>query len=102
MMEEEIMQEICENQKVEEEAEDKEDGDNENETEMKPKQQEIHQAIETFDNFSLSTESREIGTVALKVPSLIETELNYSMENVQNFVNKKSFTLVRPYFQNGR
>ena len=76
-----MIQEICEDETVEEE-EDKGDRDNENEIAVKPTQQDIQQAIETPINFSMFTESVEIGAIVSKASLLIELESHCSMRQM--------------------
>ena len=48
----------------------------------KPTAEEICKAIDTLVNFSMFTESGEIGTMALKAAKLFEKELRESMKQI--------------------
>ena len=70
MTDEEILQEIQEIDTVEEKENDSVD-----EMVAKPTPEETRNAIETLVNFSMFTESGEIGDIAVKASTLVEKEL---------------------------
>ena len=74
---EKIVQDLIEVGKEEVQEEDEEVTD---ETITKPTTEEIRNAIYTFVNISMVTQSGEIGTIALKVAKLFGKELNESMK----------------------
>ena len=57
----------------------------------KPTAEEIRKAIDTLVDFSMFTESGEIGTMALKAAKLFEKELRESMKQIfiSDFFEKK-------------
>ena len=77
MTDEEIAQDLIE---VAEEEDQEEDEEVTNETITKPTTEEIHKAIDTLVDFSMFTQSGEIGTIALKAKKLFEKELCKSMK----------------------
>ena len=54
---------------------------------MKPTAEEIRKAIDTIVDFSMFTQSGEIGKIALKAAKLFEKELCESMK--QTFISDK-------------
>ena len=74
---EEIVQDLIE---VAEEEVQEEDEEVTNETITKPTTEEIHKAIDTLVDFSMFTQSGEIGTIVLKAKKLFEKELCKSMK----------------------
>ena len=72
--------------------------------EVEKKTAEIQQAVETLVNFSMFTESREMGAITLKASSFIEMTLNPIHETddrhkrfhktVENVVAFKSISIV--------
>ena len=56
---------------------------------MKPTTEEIRITIDTLVNFSIFTQSGEIGTIALKAAKLFEKELRESMKLISDFFEEK-------------
>ena len=70
----EILEEIR-GDTVEVEEDDEEEGTAEDEVPVKPLNEEVRQAIETLLTYSLFTESGEVGAMATKISSVVESEL---------------------------
>ena len=66
----------------------------------KPTAEEICKAIDTLVDFSMFTESGEIGTIALKAAKLFEKELRESMKQIfiSDFFEKKWLFLRRWFY----
>ena len=64
---------------------------------MKPMTEEIWKAIDTLVNFSMFTESSEIGTIAMKTSTLFEKELCKSMKqtSILDFFKKIKKSYIR-------
>ena len=94
MTDKEIVQDIRDivEEEVQEvdEVVDEEDAD---ESLTKPTTKEMRQAIDTLLNFSMFTESGEIGTIAMKASNLFEKELCESMRqtSISDFFQKINF-----------
>ena len=82
MTDEELVQDLIEIAEEEVQEEDEEVTD---ETITKPTTEEIRKAIDTLVDFSMFTQSGEIGTIALKAAKLFEKELCESMR--QTFIS---------------
>ena len=61
----------------------------------KPTTVEIREAIDTLVNFSMFTESDEIGTTAMKASTLFEKELIQSMKQHQFWTFSKKQYYIR-------
>ena len=90
MGDEEIVQDLIEVAKEDVPEEDEEVTD---ETIAKPRADKLCQAIDTLVNFSMFSQTGEIGTTALKAAKLFEKELCQSMKQtfISEFFKKKSF-----------
>ena len=66
----------------------------------KPTAEEIRKAIDTLVDFSMFTESGEIGTMALKATKLFEKELRESMKQIfiSDFFEKKWLFMRRWFY----
>ena len=67
---------------MEVEEDDEEEGTAEDEVPVKPSNEEVRQAIETLLTYSLFTESGEVGAMATKVSSVVESELTRFLKQV--------------------
>ena len=54
---------------------DGEEGTSEDEVPVKPSNEEVRQAIETLHTYSLFTQNGEVGVMATKISSVVESEL---------------------------
>ena len=88
MTDEEMFQDKIEVVEEEVQEKNKEDTD---ETLTKPKTEGFREAIDTFVNFSMFTESGEIRTIAMKASTLFEKEPCESMKQtlISNFFKKR-------------
>ena len=79
---EDIVQDIVE--VVEEETQEEEGNEMSDETVTKPTTEEVRKAIDTLVNFSMFTQSGEIGRVALNASNLFEKKLSKSLKFLKN------------------
>ena len=97
MTDEEIVQDIIVVVEEEVQEENEEDTD---ETLKKSTAEKICKAIDTLLNFSMFTNSNEIGMIAMKASTLFEIELCESMKQTSNFglfqKKKNSYTILNP------